>query len=936
MDHDIVIGGLQEKIALLEATLKAIPDIMFEVDEKGIIHSYQAPDDSALLLPPSEFVGKRSADVLPISISIQVELAIKQAIIKGSSEGIQYSITQNSVTEWYELSVSEKRSDSSERRFIALARNITRRKQAEIRLARQSEILEGIAKATNALLLGNDLNEAINYAFSIIGNSTHVDRVYLFEYHANPSGSGAAISQRFEWCKPGVEPQINNPDLQNLPADFIPRWNSILEKGDVVSGFVRDFPVEERELLEPQDIISLLVVPVFAENSLLGFIGFDDCSDGTGWTESETYILRSLATGIGSAIMRHRSEEKLRFSENRFRFMYEESPLGLVLTDDYGVITDVNRAFLEMLGQTKDLIGKATFFDFIPQEHVRVKHEVIVALKYDRSAGPVEITLWTSDNRQVPVILNLVLLQDITSNPQVLIVVENITYRKESEIELIKAKEAADRANKAKSEFLANMSHEIRTPLNAIMGFSELLTEQLSNSKQLEFVDVINKSGKNLLLLINDILDLSKIEAGKITIELEPVNPQSLLNELTRIFSLPTQEKNLGFYVKSDPLLPESLLLDETRIRQVLFNLVGNAVKFTKTGEISLTCKSVSKPGDTSRIDLLFEVSDTGIGIPSDQHETIFQAFRQQEGQSTRKYGGTGLGLTITRRLVEMMNGTISVESEPGKGSIFSIKLFNVAVSSGKQQVSLADDYAKARSFTFDNQLILLVEDIDVNRLVIREMLSSRNIRLLEAINGEVAIAMAREHKPDLILMDMQMPVMDGYTATRLIKSDPYLQNIPVLALTASTMKCQSEEVQAACDGYLQKPVTPGLLVSELAKFLNHTNTTAVRPDNHVRSEVTSVGSDPAIPDISCDDSISYDELLDELNSVREGMIVDEIIAYSIRLMALAEQHQSGKLIDLANELKYYSEAFMIDKLFMSFNNLEELIRKLKNHEPAK
>jgi len=936
MDHDIVIAGLEEKIALLEATLKAIPDIMFEVDEKGTIHSYQAPDDSALLLPPVEFIGKRSSEVLPSSVSVQVELALNQAILRGYSEGIQYSISENGILEWYELYVSEKNTGSPERRFIALARNITRRKQAEFRLARQSEILEGIARATNALLLGNDLNEAINYAFSIIGTSTHVDRVYFFEYHANPAGSGLLISQRFEWCKPGVEPQISNPDLQNLPADFVPRWTNILEKGDVVSGFVRDFPAGERELLEPQDIISLLVVPVFAENSLLGFIGFDDCSDGTGWTESETYILRSLATGIGSAIMRHRSEEKLRYSENRFRFMYEESPLGLVLTDDYGVIKDVNRAFLEMLGQTKDLIGKTTFFDLIPQEFVRIKHEVVIALKYNNGAGPVEIALWTSDKRQVPVVLNLVLLKDFTGNPQVLLVVENITYRKESEIELINAKEAADRANKAKSEFLANMSHEIRTPLNAIMGFSELLTEQLSNSKQLEFVDVINKSGKNLLLLINDILDLSKIEAGKITIELEPVNPQSLLNELTRIFSLPTQEKNLGFYVKSDPSLPESLLLDETRIRQVLFNLVGNAVKFTKTGKISLTCKSVSKPGDTSRIDLLFEVTDTGIGIPPDQHETIFQAFRQQEGQSTRKYGGTGLGLTITRRLVEMMNGTISVESEPGKGSIFSIKLFNVAVSSGKQHVSLADDYAKAKSFTFDNQLILLVEDIDVNRLVIREMLSSRNIRLLEAINGEVAIAMAREHKPDLILMDMQMPVMDGYTATRLIKSDPYLQNIPVLALTASTMKCQSEEVQAACDGYLQKPVTPGLLVSELAKFLNHTNTTVVRPDNHVRSEVTPVVSDPAIPDINCDDSISYDEMLNELNAVREGMIVDEIIAYSIRLMALAEQHQSGKLSDLANELKYYSEAFMIDKLFMSFNNLEELIRKLKNHEPAK
>ncbi|MFH1118527.1 MAG: ATP-binding protein [Bacteroidota bacterium] len=936
MDQETDIAVLREKIFLLEATLKAIPDIMIEVDGDGVIKSYQAPDDSVLLIPPSEFIGRRSSDVLPSSISVQVELALKQAITNGFSEGIQYSITENGNTEWYEISVSEKSSDLPERRFIALARNITGRKLAEIGLARQSEILEGVARATNALLLGNNLNESIQYAFSIIGPATHVDRVYLFEYHSDPTGNGLLISQRFEWCKPGVEPQMSNPDLQNLPADFIPRWNRILEKGGVVSGLVRDFPAEERELLEPQDILSLLVVPVFAENSLLGFIGFDDCTEGSGWTESEAHILRSVATGIGSAIMRHRSEEMLRFSENRFRVMYEESPLGLVLTDDYGVITDVNRAFLEMLGQTKELIGKTTFFDLIPKEYVRVKHEVIVALKYNRRAGPVEISLWTKDNRQVPVILNLVLLDDLTRNPQVLLVVENITYRKEAEIELIGAKEAADRANMAKSEFLANMSHEIRTPLNAIMGFSELLTEQLSNSKQLEFVDVINKSGKNLLLLINDILDLSKIEAGKIIIQPEPVNPQSLLNELTRIFSLPIQEKKLGFTVKSDSFLPESLLLDETRIRQVLFNLVGNAVKFTNKGDIVLSCRSVSKKGDTSRIDLMFEVSDTGVGIPEDQHETIFQAFRQQEGQSTRKFGGTGLGLTITRRLVEMMNGTITVESEPGKGSIFRVWLYNVAVSSGKKTVSLSEDYAKARSYTFDNPLILLVEDIDVNRLVIREMLSSRNIRLLEAINGEVAIAMAREHRPDLILMDMQMPVMDGYTATRLIKADPFLQDIPVVALTASTMRSYADEVQAICDGYLQKPVTPGLLVSEMAKFLSHTNTSEIKQGTESPRRVPQGEQEIVKHDINDAETFRADDLLSELHSIRQGMIIDEIIAFSIRLNEIAEKYHSGKLNKLANEMMNHAETFMIDKLIISFDTLEELIRKLNIHEPAK
>ncbi len=391
----------------------------------------------------------------------------------------------------------------------------------------------------------------------------------------------------------------------------------------------------------------------------------------------------------------------------------------------------------------------------------------------------------------------------------------DITARKKIELDLEKAKLQAEKATLAKSQFLANMSHEIRTPLNAIIGFTELLNEQVKDSKLQSFVKTIQTAGHSLLTLINDILDLSKIDAGKMRIEKKACNPHNLFHELGQIFMISIKEKKLDFILDIDQKIPENLILDATRLRQILFNLIGNAVKFTENGHICLRARTGNEDAIRSKLDLYIDVKDTGIGISKNQQALIFKDFEQLEGQDVSKYGGTGLGLSISKRLTELMGGEISLVSEPNSGSTFTVHLKDVDVSS----IALEPEAIKSsKRIHFHPANVLVVDDIEDNRNLLKECFAGTQLTVSDVNNGLEAINAVKQGNIDMVLMDIRMPIMDGYQASEQIKA---FSNMPIISLTASVMEDDYERAKNShFDGYLRKPVLKADLITELMRFL--------------------------------------------------------------------------------------------------------------------
>lgn len=402
--------------------------------------------------------------------------------------------------------------------------------------------------------------------------------------------------------------------------------------------------------------------------------------------------------------------------------------------------------------------------------------------------------------------------------------IANISNQKRTEQQLIRSREKEIKANKAKGEFLSTMSHEIRTPLNAVIGIAHLLLLEDPKKEQIENLETLKYSSEHLLGVVNDILDYDKIASGSLELEEANFSLKQVLTTVESIFSNVADKKGISFNIEKDALLQDSMIGDSTRLSQILTNLVSNAIKFTKEGEVTLQVKVLAENTENSK--LAFTVTDTGIGIPDDKIEKIFESFAQANPSTTRLYGGTGLGLAICQKLLEMMGTSLMVESVFGTGSSFS---FEVSLKKGNPIASLFEEDLQNGEvvdiYSLQGRKFLVVDDNKINLLVVEKFLKKWGVDFDIATNGQIAVEQAENNVYDLILMDLQMPVMDGYDASVAIRASqrPNNQTVPIYALSASTANAvKTDLLQFGINGLITKPFNPDELFSLLTEIVSN------------------------------------------------------------------------------------------------------------------
>lgn len=637
-----------------------------------------------------EIIGK-SAKELGLYVEPEKQIEISEMISNNKKiKNIEIRVRSKTGQIMTGLFSGEVIDNQIEKSFLTVMADITELKNNEKKLKMKDKILSAVAKSTGILLDSVDYMDAISKCFKLLGEATDVNRVYLFEnsYKENERYT----SQKIEWNADTSAPQIDNPELQDLSFEDIKSFIEPLENGKAYYGKISDFDDDVRAILEAQEILSLVVMPVMVNNTFWGFVGFDECKYERDWSEVEYSILMSFNASLERAIEKQLMESALQESRKK-----------------------------------------------------------------------------------------------------------------------------AEAANIAKSQFLANMSHEIRTPINGVMGMLSLLDYTNLTQEQASYIKEAKNASEILLYLINDILDISKIEAGKMTLEKMSFDLRAMLEDTVSVFMPKASEKrlDLNLFIKAN--VPNFVVGDPAKLRQVINNLLSNAFKFTKQGEINIDV-DIEDVIFKEKVKLKFTITDTGIGMNSEVKNRIFTPFIQGDDSTTRKYGGTGLGLAISSELVHLMEGEFRVESEENEGSTFEF----TATFEETMDENLSGNKYKC----MENTNILVVDDNDTNRNIVRCYLEEFGVNVFEASGGEKAIALlltkqAIGEKMDLVISDYKMPNMSGMELVSTIRSIPSLKDIKFILLTSVTQKGDAHKAKSeGFHAYLTKPIKKNDLIATTSLVL--------------------------------------------------------------------------------------------------------------------
>lgn len=805
----------------LQVISENLPVVVYALDRNGRFTYSAGKGLTRLGLMPGEVVGQNALEVYRDYPEV---IAAIQRALNGEN---QVQILQLGGL-WYQCYFVPQRDERGHVVGVTgVSYDITDLKHFEQQIQNRLHIESTLATIASSYIQRKHFDEAVEWCLSEIARICGADRAGL--WLLNEEGSDFLLSHRWFHIHSKTRPIAPS----HLPVSALTWGLRQIEQGKplVIEG-ADSLPAEAeplRRAIKASGGRSVLVLPVQVEGRLVGFMTFVNFTESDLWVAQDVALLQVAADLTGEALQAKLAEQALQEREARLQAILQALPDIIFLVDEEGRFQDCYTSIPDSLAMAPEQFVGKTLWELFP---AAVADPALEAVQRALETGQLQTFEcpilhpqmgWRYyESRIVPLGKNTVVavVRDITERRQA--DEELSATNAQLEYALQRAQElaiAAEAASHAKSEFLANMSHEIRTPMNGIIGMTELLMGTPLNDEQRDYLKTLRSSADLLLSILNDVLDIAKIEAGKMTLEQVPTDLREVGEDVVKLFSARAKQKDIALRAEIADNLPPAVLADPMRLRQILSNLVSNAIKFTEQGEVVVQINRVADEGDSAWVRLT--VRDTGIGIPPERLESIFEAFTQADSSTTRRYGGTGLGLTICKRLVELMGGHIHVQSEVGKGSTFWVEVPLPLASEATQWQHAHSPSVEAGDVPAGLR-VLLVEDNEVNRKVAVRMLEKAGCEVDIAHDGQEAVEKTARQLYDIVFMDVYMPQMDGYEATRLIREREKGsgRHQVIIAMTANAMEGDRELcLQAGMDDYLSKPFRESDLRATLARW---------------------------------------------------------------------------------------------------------------------
>ena len=828
----------------LRSILSYFPDIISLIGVDGT-YLEQLPNNAGfdLISDHNDFVGKNILELLPEKIALGKIQGIQRALSTGEVQIFEQTIEINNCLKYEEVRIIPLQEDAA----VVVVRDVSDRKIAEENLKKQYQRSQLLAEVTLKIRQSLKIDEILQTTVTELQKIFRVDRTLIFQFQ--PDGTGIIVKESvIEPFTAVIDQHLDDPCFRLQQSEQYAKGKfSKIENIDTdnIAPCYADF-------LRQFDVKASIIIPIIHIDNLWGLLIVQQCDRPRQWKDPEIELMQQLADQLAIAITRSQLIADLKKEVVRNRTFLNSSFDGIMLLDVEGNLIEANQSFANMLGYTIEELTNLSIYDIDVRWTREELQRGIQEFKHKKS-----VIFETLHRRKDSSICNVEISANSVHLDDTIIqfcICRDVTQRKQTEIKLQQSKELAESANKAKSEFLANMSHEIRTPMNGVLGMAQLLATTSLSDEQKSFVQTILDSGDALLTIINDILDFSKIESGNLELEQREFNIIDTVNSVCNLLSKEAFDKNIKLQCQINHDLPKIVIGDSSRFRQILINLMGNAIKFTKVGSIEMIISGkwiMANPAQPT-YEFKFAIADTGIGIDNEQIHKLFHPFTQADASINRKFGGTGLGLAICKRLVELMQGKIWMESHgvvggnppsdwisegsknntqdsaqgSSQGSTFH---FAIALPLGKQEQikHKIDTFSQLVASKETTPLkILLVEDNPFNQKVALLMLKKLGYQADVADNGREAVDhlfanLNSEKAYDFVFMDVQMPIMDGRTATKIIRENVSSKTKPwIVALTADALPEDRDAcLDSGMNDYISKPVNIQEIMRSISDF---------------------------------------------------------------------------------------------------------------------